>query len=261
MKNIISFLSCLMLLSAAPFHGGFEFQAENPAKTLETSPEQSFDTAMNALTELDLETFNRYTDNYIRTYRNWLGIPTEREYRILSELQQPGFVDKKRYQANKSTAEEMVCDLTWVITDSQIRDDKAALNVCITNTDFSDALGYCYIHNMEDSLSNSSFPFLRMLFVFNDFDYDKGVLLSEMEAADQTIDVNIKVFARLENDVWKIHLSEELIDILTGKLYSLDYSDEVIREIEELEEIEDLGDEYDYILDEQADDFLDSITF
>ena len=45
---------------------------------------------MESVQVLDLDTFNKCTDNYVKTYKNWLGIPTEREYQIFNELQQPG---------------------------------------------------------------------------------------------------------------------------------------------------------------------------
>ena len=55
----------------------------------ETSPQDTAKYAMEALKQLDLETWNRYTDNYVSTEKNWLGIPVSREYRVFNELLQP----------------------------------------------------------------------------------------------------------------------------------------------------------------------------
>ena len=56
----------------------------------EASPRDTAKYAMEALKQLDLETWNRYTDNYVSTEKNWLGIPVSREYRVFNELLQPG---------------------------------------------------------------------------------------------------------------------------------------------------------------------------
>lgn len=53
------------------------------------TPESAAETAMYALKTMDLDTFNAVSDNYVRTCTNWIGIPTEKEYRVFNELQQP----------------------------------------------------------------------------------------------------------------------------------------------------------------------------
>ena len=41
---------------------------------------------MESLKALDLERFNEYTDNYVDTYHNWIGVPIETEYRVLTSF-------------------------------------------------------------------------------------------------------------------------------------------------------------------------------
>ena len=61
------------------------------------TPETALEETMEALKVLDMESFKKHTDNYVRTYSNWLGLPKGREYRVFSELLQPGAIKGKRY--------------------------------------------------------------------------------------------------------------------------------------------------------------------
>ena len=49
------------------------------------SPKAAAECVMNSLKTMDLDTFNKYTDNYISTQRNFIGIPKSREYRVFNE--------------------------------------------------------------------------------------------------------------------------------------------------------------------------------
>ena len=86
---------------------GMSGRAETLVKDTET-PEKAAQCAMESLGELDLETFNACTDNYVETYYNWLGIPVEAQYRIFNELLQPGRKTGKRYRFNLRMAEKIV---------------------------------------------------------------------------------------------------------------------------------------------------------
>ena len=81
------------------------------------TPEEAMQCTMESLKELDLDAFNSYTDNYVETYYNWLGIPVEAEYRVFNELLQPGLKKGKRYRFHLQMAEKTVEGLEWEITD------------------------------------------------------------------------------------------------------------------------------------------------
>lgn len=112
--------------------------------------EKAVQKTMKALKQLDLKTFNARTDNYVRTCRNWLGIPTVKEYKVFNELLQPGFVRIRRYKDNKRFAQKVMENLAWNV--KEVREDgKAAqIDMEISNKDMSDVMGKYTIHLMED---------------------------------------------------------------------------------------------------------------
>ena len=150
----------------------------------ETSPQDTAKYAMEALKQLDLETWNRYTDNYVSTEKNWLGIPVSREYRVFNELLQPGLWKGKRYQSNYRFAQGLVKHLTWKIEAVRENGESAEIDMVISNRDMKDVTGNYLIYVMEEMLDGGGTGIKAMLKNLADLDYDKERMLPFLEEAD-----------------------------------------------------------------------------
>ena len=136
----------------------------------ETSPQDTAKYAMEALKQLDLETWNRYTDNYVSTEKNWLGIPVSREYRVFNELLQPGLWKGKRYQSNYRFAQGLVKHLTWKIEAVRENGESAEIDMVISNRDMKDVTGNYLIYVMEEMLDGGGTGIKAMLKNLADLD-------------------------------------------------------------------------------------------
>lgn len=226
--------------------------AQRQGKGAET-PETALGGTMEALKTLDLESFNKYTDNYIRTYTNWLGIPKGREYRVFNELLQPGVFRGRRYEENRKFDEAIVKNLSWDIEDVRINGNKAEIDLKVTNTDMSDVTGYYAIQIMEDMISSVDTGISGTVSDIFESAYDNGSLLQYMENADDIITVDVTVSASRKKGVWKIHVSDEFVNAFMGNLDSEDYSEEVEERLDELEA------EYEKKMDEWGEDLEEEI--
>lgn len=110
--KMITFIIINTLLLCAC--GKSETAAPPPA-----TPKEAAECILESIKKLDLETLNQYSDNYVQTYHNWLGVPTENEYRVFNELLQPRSKRSKRYQSAYKLDQKIMENLTWEITDVQ----------------------------------------------------------------------------------------------------------------------------------------------
>ena len=78
-------LSVLMLLSVFLLSACGE-QADIRSAADLSAPEEAADLMMESLKGLNLDLFNEYTDNYVGSERNWLGITVRKEYQVFNEL-------------------------------------------------------------------------------------------------------------------------------------------------------------------------------
>ena len=196
-----------------------------------------------------METWNRYTDNYVSTEKNWLGIPVSREYRVFNELLQPGLWKGKRYQSNYRFAQGLVKHLTWKIEAVRENGESAEIDMVISNRDMKDVTGNYLIYVMEEMLDGSGTGIKAMLKNLADLDYDKERMLSFLEEADGVISVRVTVTAVKKNGQWRLHLSESFINAFFGNFMADQFSPEVEKRLEELEgeyerKIEQWGDEF-----------------
>ena len=119
MNTVIFIIISTLLLCAC---GKSETAAPPPA-----TPKEAVECILESIKKLDLETLNQYSDNYVETYHNWLGVPTENEYRVFNELLQPRSKRSKRYQSAYKLDQKIMENLTWEITDVQTDKDTAAV--------------------------------------------------------------------------------------------------------------------------------------
>lgn len=214
---------------------GMSGRAETLAKDTET-PEKAAQCAMESLGELDLETFNACTDNYVETYYNWLGIPVEAQYRIFNELLQPGRKTGKRYRFNLRMAEKIVEGLEWEITDVREQDGEAEIDMTITNLDMTDVTGYYEISVLENMIAAEGTGMWQMVKDMTSLANGGEELLAIMDAWEDTCTMNVTVAAFWKNGGWKLHLDDDFINAIMGNLNEGEYSEEINKRLAQLEE-------------------------
>lgn len=219
------------------------------------TPLKAVTCTMESLKELDLETFNECTDNYVSTQRNWIGVPVRREYRVFSELQQPGFRGGKHYEANRRLAEKLVEHMTWEIRDVRQDGDKAEIDLEISNIDMQSVVGYYEIRILENMLESEGSSIVQLVKDLADLAEGKDDLIEIMDTLDTdcTCTMEVTVSAYRTNGQWEIHVSDEFINAFMGNMMGEDYPLEIEQKIEELmEENERKMEEWGEELEEKA---------
>lgn len=218
-------------------------------------PEDAAEYVMERLKELDLPAFNAYTDNYVRTYHNWVGVATEREYRVFNELLQPGLVKGKRYESSRKFAEKILEHMEWEITDVRQEGEEAEIDMRITNVNMQDVLGDYEISIMENILESAGSGMGQFISSMADLTNGKEELLLIMDALDETdlCTMEVTLLAYRENGQWKIHVSDEFVNAFMGNMMSEEYSEDMEQRIDKLME------ENERKVDEWADEFEESV--
>lgn len=219
------------------------------------SAREAAEQVMESLKVLDLETFNDLTDNYVRTYHNWLGMPTQREYRVFNELLQPGIKSWKRYSNSYELSEKILENLSWEITDVRESDGKAEIDMVITNLDMGNAEGYYEIYILENMLLAKGTGITQLMRDMSDLLEDNGGLYSAMELMEdkERSMISVTVSAYQAGGSWKLHVSDEFINAFMGNINTDEYAEDIERKIRELETACEKK------ADEWADDFADDV--
>lgn len=214
---------------------GMSGQAEAQEKRAAT-PEEAVQGTMESLKELDLNAFNEYTDNYVETCYNWLGIPVKREYRVFNEIQQPGLKKSRHYQFNLQMAEKTVEELEWEIKDIRESGSQAEIDMEITNRDMADVAGEYEIFLWENMIAGKGTGLRQMMSEIADLTNGGEALLTIMDAQEDTCTIAVTVSAYRGDGGWKLHVSDEFINAFMGNINQGEYSEEVKRRLVELEE-------------------------
>lgn len=226
----VSYLG-VFLLGACGMSGHVEAQAKGAG-----TPEEAVECTMESLKELDLDTFNECTDNYVETYYNWLGIPVEREYRVFNELLQPGLKKGKHYRFNLAMAEKIVEHLEWEITDIRENGDQAEIDMEITNLDMADVVGYYEILVWENMIAAEGTGIWQMVSDIADLANGGEALLALMDEQEDVCTIAVTVSAWREDGRWRLHADDEFINAFMGNMNLGEYSKEVKQRLSELEE-------------------------
>jgi len=222
----------ILLLSVLVLSGcGFQ-EKEGERET----PEQVLCQTMESLKELDLEKFNEYTDNYVGAERNWIGVVTRREYKVFSELQQPGFKGGKWYEANYKFAEKIVEHMTWEIKDVRQNGEKAEIDMEISNIDMQKVMGEYEILILENMLESGGSGIGQLIRDMLDLANGKEDLINLMD------DVSSEQVCRMEVDVdvyqiegqWQVNISDDFINAFMGNIMAEKYPEELEERINEL---------------------------
>ncbi len=225
--RIITFITASTLLLCAC--GKLEPSTPPPA-----TPKEAAECVLESIKKLDMETLNQYTDNYVETYHNWLGVPIENEYRIFNELLQPRSKHNKRYQSAYKLDQKIMAYLTWEITDVQTDEDTAALDMVLTNIDMAKVLEIYESQLLENMLES---PGLGLAQLVAGKDTLIGIIddvASDLES-DGLISIRVTIYAYQENGQWKIHLSHDFINAFSGNMYTDAYTENLEEKAAELE--------------------------
>lgn len=229
--------------------------------------EETAECTMESLKVLDLDQFNQCTDNYVETYRNWIGIPVESEYRVFNELLQPGVKLgkwKKKYEFNRKLSEKMMENLAWKIEDVQEEGNQAEITMEISNLNMADVMGKYEIRIWENMIAGEGTGLGQMIKdLTNIMDDEEGLLavLEECDAEDiSTIEVTVTAFR--EDGAWKLHLDDAFVNAFMGNINAEEYSEDVQRRIEELEKrqeekVDEWADKFAERVERWAEDFLE----
>ena len=210
--------------------------------------ENAAELVMSSLKTLDLDTFNRYTDNYVCTHRNWIGIPTSKEYRVFNELLQPSFVKNKDYRRNYQLSQKIMQNLSWEIDDVRKSDKKAEIDMTITNLDLSVATGNYIVSILENMSQSGGLGIVSLIKDMLDLGRDMDGFLSVIDSMDSgdTCTTSVTLSAFWDDGMWKLHVSDEFINaFMGGNIDSDEYPEEITQKISELErEIENNAEDW-----------------
>lgn len=213
-------------------------QAEAPAPA---TPQEAAECTMESIKNLDLDTLNQCTDNYVQTYHNWLGVPIEHEYRVFNELLQPRSKHSRRYQSAYKLDQKIMECLAWEIIDVQTDKDTAALDIVITNIDMAKVLETYENQILENMLESPGFGFAQLAADMAELAAGKDTLISiiddsidDLDSSD-LISIRVTVLAFQDNGQWKIHLSDDLINAFSGNMYTDTYTENIEENAENLE--------------------------
>lgn len=192
------------------------------------SPEEAAEYVMGSLQTLDLETFNAYTDNYVCTHHNWIGMPTETEYRTFNELL-GGRRKGKRYEASRELNERILEHLSWEITGVREEKDGVFVDLSITNTDMTDVMGEYMIYLTRQMSESDGLGIRELVGEVRDLANGMDALLAIVEEQDpkETCTMEIAVEAWEEDGAWKLHISDAFVNAFMGNLYTEEFSPEV----------------------------------
>lgn len=231
-----------------------------------STPEQAVEYAMESLKKLDMEAFNECTDNYVSTQRNWIGVPVRTEYRVFSELQQPGFRGGKRYKTNHKFAEKIVEHMTWEVKDVRQDGEKAEIDMEISNIDMKSVVGLYEIRILENMLESKGSGMGQLIKDMSNLVNGMDDLIDIMDTlgADSTCTMEVTVSAYQTNGQWKIHVSDEFINAFMGNMMDDDYSLEIEQKINELmekyeEKMEEWGEEFGEKMEKWGEEFEEKV--
>ncbi len=210
-------------------------KTEEPRKSPDT-PREAAECVMESLKELDMDTLNACSDNFIRVHRNFFGLPVRREYRVFNELQQPGLFKTKAYRGNQDFARKLVENLEWEILEVREEGNTAEIDLRISNLDMAEVMGNYTVALLEGMVESDGMGLGSLFKELRDLEHDKSSLLTVMDSPElPEYETEVTVHACQEEDGWKVQLGEEFINAFMGNINAENCLEETRRRIEELE--------------------------
>lgn len=228
-KMIAFLITGVLLLSGC----GKKEPASSPSTPLEIA-----ECTMECLKNLDMDAFNQYTDNYVQTYHNWIGIPVENEYRVFNELLQPRSKHSKKYQSAYKLDQKLMEQLTWEIADVRESGNAAEIDMIITNIDMSQVMETYTTRILENMIESPGIGLTQFIKNMAELTETKDTLFSIIDALDSSdlSVIPVTVSAYQDNGQWKIHLTHDFINAFSGNMYTEDYDEDSEQHLAGLEE-------------------------
>lgn len=230
------------------------------AEPAPSTPQATVECVMESIKDLDMETLNNYTDNYVQTYHNWIGFPVENEYRTFNELLQPRSKHSSRYQSAYKLDQKIMENLTWKVVEVRENNDTADIDMEITNIDMSQVMGIYTVQILDHMLESPGTGITQLVKDMSDLVADKDDLISIIDELDANdiITINVTVSAYQDNGHWKIHLTQDFINAFSGNMYDDDYAEDIERHIDELEEqVESKADQWAESIENKIDKWIE----
>lgn len=231
---------CTMGACASLFLGACSVHAEGAGGNPSLTARETAECVMESLKEVDIEQFNGYTDNYVETYYNWMGVPTRKQYRVFNELLQPGIKVgkwKDRYEFSSKLTEKMMENLAWEIEAVEEDRNSAEITMRVTNLNMADVMGKYELSIWEDMIESTGTGLGQMIQDLSNITDDEGGLLAIIESCDQddicTLEVTVTAYR--DDGAWVLHLDDEFINAFMGNINAEEYSEELQQKIKELE--------------------------
>lgn len=187
------------------------------------SPQETAEKVMRSIQELDLETFNAYTDNYEGIGWTFTGFPVVKEYKVFQDLLQPRIFDSKRYEEKHRFAKKAVEGLTWEIRKAEEKDGgrEAAVELTLTNKDLAGAMERYTMWVIEDAVNDAGSGAVSLIknisLAINECDDD---LIRFIDETKEMRSEDVTVTAYQEDGRWKLHLTDEFINAFMGDIES-----------------------------------------
>lgn len=234
-----------LLLTGTLLLNGCGKKESSPAPA---TPLEAAEYVMESIRDLDMETLNRYTDNYVGTYHTWIGIPIENEYRSFNELLQPRSRNSSRYKSSYRLDQKMMEKLTWEITEVSENGSTAEIDMTITNIDMEKVMTRYETRLLENVLEAPGSGIAQLVRDTTTVEDTLASLIDELNESDM-VTTSVTVCAWQDQGQWKIHMNPEFINAFSGNMY-VDIDSEEISELEEL---------LDTKMNEWAEDFEDKV--
>ncbi len=204
-KNIVSTsLICGILVTGC---------GADAAKHHAETPEEAIHTALTALRELDMQTFNACTNNRKSEKR-----------RMFSDL-----LENER-EAYLPLAQIIVEHLSWEINEIQENGDTATANITIRNKDFSNALGNYVadiIRYVEEQHQTGADISVLIGNIAKESRNNPELLIPYLETCDQECTVDLIINLTRVDETWQIQLDDTLCDSLVGHAGIDDFSKDI----------------------------------
>lgn len=164
-------------------------QVDPDTQTDPDTPEGAAKAALEALKELDIDTFNRYSDNN-RKGGNAI---------IIGSLPEEG--------SERELIEAMVKNLSGTFSQGQVDGDKATVPASITNTDLTGVIDEIISFAIADAMKGGN------------GDYE-AKLVELVKGAEGSRTTELELSLERVDGVWKVHIDEKLADAVCGGMVS-----------------------------------------
>jgi len=229
----VSKIKAAVVLAAAVL---FTACAGRTKETKADTPREAAEQVMTSIKELDLKTFNAYTDNYEGTRRN---------FKVFQELLQFHVFESKRYKEKYRFARKVVEELDWEIGEVKEQDGgrEARIEMTITNRDMARAIERYTMWVMEEAVNEAGIGAASLAgnisWTLNQCDDD---LIRFIDETEHTRTDQVSVTAYQEDGGWKLKLTDEFINAFMGNMDSEEYDEELEEHMDEL--LKKLEDDY-----------------